>query len=335
MGTASGLVGGIRVSSYILLKRLTVENANALAGMTYGFPAITAFLGFTHALSRQFKQKFGVELTGCGIFCHDYTLNAYHDYYVKFIQNRCPPSTLKGKSSDAKSPAPIIEEAKMDMTVSLLLKCDLPLSSNQDNIELYQQSLKQWVYQSRLAGGSVHHLSDIKIIQNSDENKGLMQLKKAVLPSFVLLDASHYLKEHEQYCLEKNIGKNAFDRWTDFFAFKHQANLTDDEVVWERVIPPNKKGWIVPLMLGFKGISKLYSPDEVENLRDTRYPFRFVEAVHGLGEWRSAHRIGDLDGLIWRYECRDEWYLCSQEPPTPDLSAWNDMLGEDDLFSNP
>lgn len=319
------------MSSYILLNRLTVENANALVGMTYGFPAVTAFLGFTHALSRQFKQKFGIELTGCAIFCHDYTLNAYHDYYVKFIQNRCPPSTLKGKSSDAKSPAPIIEEAKMDMTVSLLLKCDLPLSSNQDNIEAYQQSLKQWVYQSRLAGGSVHHLSDIKIIHNGDENKGLMQLKKAVLPSFVLLDASHYLKEHEQYCLDKQIDKNAFDRWTDFFAFKHQANLTDDEVVWERVIPPNKKGWIVPLMLGFKGISKLYSPDEVENLRDTRYPFRFVEAVHGLGEWRSVHRIGDLDGLIWRYECRDEWYLCSQETPIPDLPIANNVFDEEDL----
>lgn len=73
-----------------------------------------------------------------------------------------------------------------------------------------------------------------------------------------------------------------------------------------------KKGWIVPLMLGFKGISPLYPPEQVENLRDHRYPFRFVEAIHGLGEWKSSHRIDDIQSLIWRYDCRDEWYLCRQ-----------------------
>jgi CRISPR-associated protein Csy2 len=40
------------MSSLILLRRVRVENANAIAGLTYGFPAITHFLGFSHALSR-------------------------------------------------------------------------------------------------------------------------------------------------------------------------------------------------------------------------------------------------------------------------------------------
>jgi CRISPR-associated protein Csy2 len=34
------------MSSLILLRRMKVENANAIAGLTYGFPAITHFLGF-------------------------------------------------------------------------------------------------------------------------------------------------------------------------------------------------------------------------------------------------------------------------------------------------
>ena len=304
------------MASYILLERLKVENANALAGMTYGFPALTSFLGFTHALSRKFSAEFGNAFTGCAIFCHDYELSAYQDFYVKFIQNRCPPSTLKGKSADAKSPAPIIEEAKMDMTVSVLLQCDKSLSTNLDNIKNYILRLKQWIYSSRLAGGSIHHINDIKLLGDD-----IKKLKKYILPSFVLLDASHYLQEHEQYCLNHHIDKNTFDRWTDFFAFKYQAiqNHNDDsdehnEVLWQRIIPPNKKGWIVPLMLGFKGISPLYPPEQVENLRDHRYPFRFVEAIHGLGEWKSSHRIDDMHSLIWRYDCRDEWYLCRQKP---------------------
>lgn len=333
------------MSSYILLERLKVENVNALAGMTYGFPAITAFLGLTHALSRKFKEQFAVELIGCGIFCHDYELNAYQDYYVKFIQNRCPPSTLKGKSADAKSPAPIIEEAKMDMMVSLLFKCNKPLSTNDSNTKAYKHALTQWVYQSRLAGGSIYHLADIKFINNDSQNTGLTQLKKAVLPSFVLLNASHYLQEHEQYGLDNQIDKNAFDRWTDFFAFKYQAKYIEtdhtdsetpsNEVVWERIMPPNKKGWIVPLMVGFKGISSLYEPNQVESLRDTRYPFRFVEAIHGLGEWKSTHRITDIDSLIWRYDCQDEWYLCTQEKAVVphETHPLDDIFEDDDLFS--
>lgn len=58
------------------------------------------------------------------------------------------------------------------------------------------------------------------------------------------------------------------------------------------------------LMIGYKAISPLYDPNTVENLRDTRYPFRFVEAVHGIGEWRSLHRIADISDVIWQYQLK-------------------------------
>jgi CRISPR-associated protein Csy2 len=50
------------MSSLILLRRVRVENANAIAGLTYGFPAITHFLGFSHALSRRLTKR-----TGCAL----------------------------------------------------------------------------------------------------------------------------------------------------------------------------------------------------------------------------------------------------------------------------
>ena len=43
------------MTSYILLEKVSVEDANCIAGFTYGFPAITGFLGFTHAISRKFN----------------------------------------------------------------------------------------------------------------------------------------------------------------------------------------------------------------------------------------------------------------------------------------
>ena len=50
------------MKSTLLLRHLKVENANAISGLTYGFPAISHFLGFTHALSRRLEQEHGLTL---------------------------------------------------------------------------------------------------------------------------------------------------------------------------------------------------------------------------------------------------------------------------------
>jgi CRISPR-associated protein Csy2 len=55
------------MSSLILLRRVRVENANAIAGLTYGFPAITHFLGFSHALSRRLTETHGLRIDGCAV----------------------------------------------------------------------------------------------------------------------------------------------------------------------------------------------------------------------------------------------------------------------------
>lgn len=65
------------MSSLILLRRLRVENANAIAGVTWGFPAITHFLGFTHALSRKLTQSHGLRLDGCAVVCHQHQIHAH------------------------------------------------------------------------------------------------------------------------------------------------------------------------------------------------------------------------------------------------------------------
>lgn len=308
------------MADYILLERIQVENANCIAGFTYGFPAVTAFLGFEHALSRQLKQQIGIELTGCAIFCHDYVVNSYQDFYTKFIQSRNPPLALNNQKSKlgAKDPAPIIEEGKMDMKVSLLFRFDGILSSNTDLKAEYIQAIRNLVYQSRLAGGSIKKLDNVHILGDGakDGSNLVNTVKKNLLPSFVLLDATHLLSEHFE---ANKPDKPLFDSWIDFFSFKENAvkNAETDEIVWQRYTPPNKQGWIVPLMIGYKGISPLYSPEQVENLRDSRYPFRFVEAVHGLGEWKSLHRIQNLESLFWQYHVEDEWYLCQQNAVIP------------------
>ena len=47
----------METAGYLLLKRIHIENANAISSpITYGFPAITGFLGAVHALSRRLQS---------------------------------------------------------------------------------------------------------------------------------------------------------------------------------------------------------------------------------------------------------------------------------------
>lgn len=302
------------MTSYILLEKVSVEDANCIAGFTYGFPAITGFLGFTHAISRKFNAEFGIEIVGCAIFSHDFTLHTNEQYDVRFIQSKRPPVTLQGQKyrAEANKTPPIIEEGKMDLTISLLLQCKQVLSGVDEQKKLYQKSLKKWVYQARLVGGSITNIKNISFwTEESDLNK----LKRKLLPSFVLLDATSTLEKHVEQSKIDDPNSDLFDLWTDFFAYKAESKIDEDQstVQWVRKDKPNPRGWFVPLMIGFKGISPLYEGQEVEHHRDPRYPFRFVESVHSIGEWRSTHRMQNLSDLIWRYHIEDEWYLCQQK----------------------
>ncbi len=61
---------------------------------------------------------------------------------------------------------------------------------------------------------------------------------------------------------------------------------------------------------GYRAISPLYAPGEVDKTRDPHTPFRFVESLYGIGEWRGLHRITDLRQLLWGYHQEGDNYLC-------------------------
>jgi CRISPR-associated protein Csy2 len=68
----------------------------------------------------------------------------------------------------------------------------------------------------------------------------------------------------------------------------------------------------VPLPVGYGAISPLYEAGQVANARDDQTPFRFVECLYSLGEWKSPHRIQGPDELLWHHQADPEHglYLC-------------------------
>ena len=341
-------------NAYIVFERISVQDANCIAGFTYGFPAITHFLGFGHALSRKLAISQQLTLHGCAVICHQHQIHAYqpkeHRDYV-FAQTKNPPRE-KGKDNKGREKAaitpPIIEEGKMDMTVSLIMACpDLNLSRTAETNAL-EQTIMNLTYQHRLAGGSIQHIAAVHVL-NKDEQKLLRIFKRLLLPGFVLMDRSDLLANHYHTLKQQQPDAELMDAWLDFSALKSQANpklnegeleVTDKtEAEWLRM-DKLAKGWLVPIINGYKAISPVYPSVEVANTRDSNTPVCFVEAVHSIGEWRSLHRIQQVSDMLWQYRYEQDWYLCRQgeqvqtEPVVNELVDVADDDFNDDFLSS-
>lgn len=336
--------------AYIIFERLNVQDANCIAGFTYGFPAITHFLGFGHALSRKLSQSQQLALQGCAVICHEHQVHAYQpkefgDYV--FAQSKNPPLFKK----HATTTPPIIEEGKMNMSVSLIMECPNFNISRQVEINALKQTLISLAYQHRLAGGSIQHIQDVHVLTAKttpeETTKQMLKIKRLLLPGFVLMDRSDLLAEHYLQRQEIQPEAELIDAWLDFSAMKYQAKplLKEDEqepneqtkAEWIWLEKP-AKGWLVPITNGYKAISPVYLAGEVANTRNPAYPFCFVEASHSVGEWRSLHRIQQVTDMYWQYRYEKDWYLCQQDnlavqtPTTPVAESVDDV--EDDFLSS-
>ncbi|UJP05470.1 MAG: type I-F CRISPR-associated protein Csy2 [Nitrosomonas sp.] len=327
-------------NAYIVFERISIQDANCVAGFTYGFPAITHFLGFGHALSRRLSATQQLTLQGCAVICHQHQIHAYqpkgYGDYV-FAQSKNPPTSR----AKAKETPPIIEEGKMDMTVSLVMACPDMRISRTSEINALAQIIMNLAHQHHLAGGSIHRIEAIHIL-NMDQQKLSKKLKRLLLPGFVLMDRSDLLASHYETLKQQQSNAELVDAWLDFSALKYQAKPklkegelepTDKtEAEWVRMDKP-AKGWLVPIINGYKAISDVYAAGEVANTRDATTPVCFVEASHSIGEWRSLHRIKQVADMLWHYHQEQDWYLCRQGKQIQPESATNELgnIPDDDF----
>ncbi|QKJ85869.1 type I-F CRISPR-associated protein Csy2 [Paramixta manurensis] len=290
------------MSNVIILPWLQVENANAVAGLTWGFPAITHFLGYTHALSRKLQRSHGLRLEGCGVICHQHQVHAYssgRDYQFALTRN---PLTREGKT------ASFNEEGRMHFTVSLVLECHGNIANGDVGMRELAAHLQPLCQTQKLAGGSITKLRKVQVCRAEK----LKDYLYGLMPGFALQDRSCWLEEHYQQLKQRNADREMVDAWLDFAALKMAAQSGEqpgDAASWEYLAKP-QPGYLVPLMTGWQRISPLYPPGSVTNARDDASPFCFAEAVYGVGEWRGLHRIQNADELLWRYHTTETGYYC-------------------------
>lgn len=316
------------LQAVVLVRRLWVQNANAIASpMSYGFPALTAFTGAVHAVQRSLNaQSMPVTLDGVGVICHAAELQTNRDSgYVTRFNLRRDPVGQDGSS------ATLVEEGRVHLDLSLVIGitagCPVPALEQHEVARRIDDCLRSM----RLAGGSVlPHPSPKQGRQQSarlfelpltDRGRSAMfrNLTRLLLPGFALISRHELLRQHWQTLLEEQPDASSLDALLDLCSlhWTPSAPSSDEEIptpngreslaeitTWSAA--RRKPGWLVPIPVGYIAVSELYAPGVVKRSRDPSAPFRFVESVLSLGEWKSPHRLASLDELLWHHHARPD-----------------------------
>ena len=309
------------LQAVVVIPHLWVQNANAIASpMSYGFPAITAFTGAVHAIQRKLNEAgVVVGLKGVGVICHaaEPQTNRESGYVTRFNLRRDPVG-VDGTS------AALVEEGRMHLDVSLVIGIESGCPVSRHEQHLLAHGIAEQLRAMRLAGGSVlphpvkvlHKPARLIEVPGGDEARttAFRKLARSLLPGFALVGRHALLAEHLAAMRTHDSKANALDALLDLCALHWApepleqsleegmavtAEPASGKTQWHAT--RRKPGWLVPIPVGYAAISDLYPPGVVKRTRDPNVPFRFVESVLSLGEWKSPHRLSGLDELLWRY----------------------------------
>jgi len=293
------------MKSLLILPQIKVERGNALSGLLYGFPAVTQFTGFIHSISRELtklKQTEGLTLDGCSIICHSHKMHAHKSGYNLRLTQAKPPL-----NSDGKSPS-FQEEGKIDLEVSLVIACnftaynfDFGNDDEQEEKNAFCSLIHQLAMKRPLAAGNIVSMSEPKMITVPNGDGSFQKMKRELMklmPGFVLVSRQDIFDEVFNY---------KGDLADEMLSLCRIQTKSDEEGNWITVRKRN--GWIVPIQAGYRSISDLYESEKIRNTRDSTTPFRFVEPIYSLGEWKGIHRIKNLEETIWKYDFKDNLYI--------------------------
>ena len=290
---------------FLLIPHIKIHNANAMSSpYTIGFPAMTAWLGAVHALQRYVQQQgfSDARFLKVGVSCHAFDLQTYKgrgDFVSSII------GTSNPLDKDGNRPA-FIEEARCHLTVSLLIEYEgIRKVKLNEFIALLNQSLPRF----KMASGDILSVKPIEdLYLNEDESSELRKISNKLMLGHVLIERRDLMIK------SMNSGKDALDALLDHLKLMHRAKQDNDgHVTWttERL----EKGWLVPIAVGFQGISDLAI---AQNQRDSTTPHRFAESVITLGEFVMPYRISDIDQMLWQYHVdqSQNLYLCQTNTQT-------------------
>lgn len=307
-----------RTKKYLLLRQVKIHNANAFSSpLTIGFPAMTAWLGAMHALERKLRQHEAlsdIRLTKLAVSCHDFNLQTYKgpgDYVNSVIITSNP---LRKKGASFERP-PFIEEARVHLTISLLIEIDGLLP---DRFSIFIEKTTETLMGMKIAGGDILDFLPIQdpmeststrnsrlLLVDGENEREVRRAIRSLMPGYVLVERRQLLKRKQEELNQQDI----LQVMLDLLALHYEYD--DEQDSWH-LQPRKEKGWLVPIVTGFKGLTPL---GHVANQRDASTLHRFAEPVLTLGEFKMAHRFDCIDDIMWHYhyDKNKDLYVCVNE----------------------
>lgn len=307
-----------RTKKYLLLRHVKIHNANAFSSpLTIGFPAMTAWLGAMHALERKLRQHEAlsdIRLTKLAVSCHDFNLQTYKGPgdYVNSVIITANPLRKKGASFER---PPFIEEARVHLTISLLIEIDGLLP---DSFSIFIEKTTEALMGMKIAGGDILDFLPIQdpmeststrnsriLLVDEENEKDVRRAVRSLMPGYVLVERRQLLKRKQEELNQQDI----LQVMLDLLALHYEYD--DEQDSWS-LQPRKEKGWLVPIVTGFKGLTPL---GHVTNQRDASTLHRFAEPVLTLGEFKMAHRFDCIDDMMWHYhyDKNKDLYVCVNE----------------------
>jgi CRISPR-associated protein Csy2 len=294
----------------LVIPRLKVQGANCVSSpLTWGFPSLTNFAGLMTALERKLGIGSGISFEKFGVICHAFQpLTNKPGYINRFNLTRNPVD----QNGDT---AGIVEEGRAHMEVSLIFS--VKFDSDQHMGAEAERSLAQQVFDClltlRIAGGVVHanrsldgprYEPQLYLIGENWVQKW-RRIKMRLLPGFSLIGREDLLAKKLSELQSTNPEATTLDAWMhesrlNIYATTPEpsAEVTSNKkVAWAA---ERRAGWIVPIPVGYAAISEQYDPGAVANARDKSVPFRFVESIYSLGEWKGCHKIKRMEDMLWK-----------------------------------
>ncbi len=309
------------VVGYLLIKKVVIDAANTISSpITYGFPAITGFLGSFHAMSRKMAQDdelSDVSLGGVLLACHDcqpqmYRPNSYNNYTFNQTRN---PIKKDGKT------ASIIEEGKCRLNMTFVVEVLAESKLTPELQATAMQKTEQWIQQQRMAGGSVRGLARFEPVQFF-ETDDISAVIPQLLPAFVLMDAQEEFAQIIDEVKADNPDATPLDALIDVCTLHHiPETQKNGETKWATMSRKTGHGWLTPIPIGYQGISDVFDAGAMQNVRNPEYASQYVEAIYSLGKWVYPQRLNSIGGdndvanAFWRYhhDTEQNLYLVTQQ----------------------
>lgn len=298
---------------YLLeVPRLRVQNANAISSPhTWGFPAMSAFVGLMHALERRLHaEDIELNLDSVGVICHRHEPQVSRSGHTHAFHLTRNPVDKKGDT------AAIVEEGRTHLEITLVFAASGPAveAHSRGNGSDIEESVSAMLPTLRVAGGTIQPplprrgtLPRPQLIPVAETEEGqakqARRLLRRWLPGFALLGRDDLLHDHHAELQKTDPESDLLDAWLDLARFNWVARREDPEdgndgkVHWERRGPA--RGWLVPIPVGYGALGRLHEAGTVGGARDDRTPFRFVESLYSIGEWKSPHRLQSPAELLW------------------------------------